>query len=94
MSALAVADDAVVIDMAAKKKKLRKKQETSLGINVKRLREAQGMTQLQLSESAGVTCATISVVENHPSYTPRFVTIQRLAEALGVTAVRLLEDPK
>jgi transcriptional regulator with XRE-family HTH domain len=54
-------------------------------------REAKGETQHTLSALSGLTIATISRVEN--GYPLRPGTAKRLAEALGVEVVDLLENP-
>jgi transcriptional regulator with XRE-family HTH domain len=56
---------------------------------VRTLREARGMTQLELSVAAGVTPATVSRLENgHQA--PTLVTLYKLAEALNVSPAILV----
>jgi transcriptional regulator with XRE-family HTH domain len=54
-------------------------------------REAQGETQSTLSALSGLTVATISRVEN--GYPLRPGTAKKLAEALGVSVVDLMNNP-
>lgn len=60
---------------------------------LRKLRRARGLTQQELGKLAGVTQHTVSELENgkqepHPS------TIRKLASALGVSTVRLIEGPE
>jgi transcriptional regulator with XRE-family HTH domain len=54
-------------------------------------REAQGETQKELAERSGVAEHTISRVENGAGLTPP--TARKLAGALGISVVDLLESP-
>ena len=56
-----------------------------LGRNVKKLRTAGAMTQARLAEVADLTSDEVSRIERG-AREPRFETIGRLAEALGVDA--------
>jgi transcriptional regulator with XRE-family HTH domain len=62
------------------------------GEKVKRLRRGSGLTQVQLAEKSGVSQGTIAQVENGEVAQPRPSTIVRLAEALGVSGMDLLDD--
>jgi transcriptional regulator with XRE-family HTH domain len=58
-------------------------------VYLRRLREARGLTQLELSVAAGVTPATVSRLENgHQA--PTLVTLYKLAEALEVPVADLV----
>jgi ribosome-binding protein aMBF1 (putative translation factor) len=59
------------------------------GLNVRRLREAAGLTQLELSMRSGVDAAEISRLER-AAKEPMLGTIVRLADGLGVAAGELL----
>jgi transcriptional regulator with XRE-family HTH domain len=59
------------------------------GNNLKRLRDAAGLTHLRLSLESGVTAGSISNYENGLT-DPRLTTIVRLAEALGVDPAELV----
>lgn len=52
--------------------------------NLKEVRKAKGLTQLQLSEVSGVNRVSIAKYESGKS-TPSLQTAERLAMALGVT---------
>jgi transcriptional regulator with XRE-family HTH domain len=56
----------------------------ALGAAVRRLREERGLTMEALATRAGVTISTISQLERAKSE-PGWMTVRRVAEALGVT---------
>jgi transcriptional regulator with XRE-family HTH domain len=69
--------------------------ETNLRARMKRLKEIRrqrGLSQEQLADLSGVSRATIARIETQDDYLPREVTIDRLAEALGVFNVELFAD--
>ena len=55
------------------------------------MRQARGLTPLELSEQSGLRRATISDIENGKTTGIDFDVLERLADALGVNAVVLLE---
>jgi transcriptional regulator with XRE-family HTH domain len=55
---------------------------------LKELREARFLTQAELAERSGVSRPTIARIEQEGG--ARFVTIRKLAEALGVTPNELV----
>lgn len=57
--------------------------------NLRRYREDKGFTQLDLANRAGVTTRRIANLEKAQG-SPRILTIDALADALGVTVVQLL----
>lgn len=59
------------------------------GAMIRRLREEQGMTQLQLAEKLNVSDKSISKWENAHGY-PDISLIEPLAAALGVSVIELL----
>lgn len=64
---------------------------------VKRLRRERFWTQEQLAEEAGVAASTVVYIEMGPdaekgTKEPRFSTLKKLANALGVDPRDLLED--
>lgn len=61
--------------------------------NVRILRERLGLTQMQLAEKIGVSHPRISDIENQKGE-PRFSTIEKVAEGLGVTVFDLMKPPK
>ena len=62
----------------------------SLAAQVKALRTRRGWTQAQLAEEAEITSDEVSRIERG-TREPRFVTIERLAEALEVPPPRLFD---
>lgn len=62
------------------------------GVALRRLREAKGMTQLQLAEASGVDASTINQAERGGRRRVRALTLARLADALEVAPGELLVD--
>jgi transcriptional regulator with XRE-family HTH domain len=63
-----------------------------VGVNVKRLQGARGWTQAELAKRAKIARVSIARLETRPtSRRPELRTIERLAKALGVAVVELLE---
>lgn len=54
-----------------------------IGANLRRLREARLLTQAELGQAAGVHRDQVSRIERN-EVEPRFSTIRKLGEALGV----------
>ena len=52
------------------------------------------MTQNQLAEKAGLTIATIGRIEAGIRQGTNITTLQRIAEALGISLDKLLNPPK
>lgn len=61
-----------------------------LGENLKRIREQKGISQVDISKSLGVSRGFVSNVENGKT-NPTLATITKLAKAVGVSAVELLQ---
>jgi transcriptional regulator with XRE-family HTH domain len=61
--------------------------------NMKRWRQARGLSQRALADKTGLTYVHIARLELAQS-NPRLSTLERLAEALGVDAVDLLRGPE
>jgi len=57
---------------------------------VKRLREAQGMTQADLAKKAKVKRPYITMIESGARKAPSVAVLRRLAKALGVPVTELL----
>lgn len=53
-------------------------------IKLKSLRQAQGLTQMDLAHAAGVPQATVSQIERGTN-NPNLTTLAKLAEALGLS---------
>jgi len=64
---------------------------TPIVVRLRELREARGLSQLQLSERAGVRQATISELESGKKLRLDFGILDRLCAALGVEPGELLE---
>jgi len=63
---------------------------TPVRLRVKELREAKGLSQVELAKSAGVRQATLSAIENNQTSGVEFAVLDRLATALGVDAAMLV----
>ena len=61
------------------------------GMRIKELREAAGMTQIELSEKSGVSQEHISRLENG-RHNINTKTADKLAAALGVRLIDLFEE--
>jgi len=68
-----------------------KKQYTTFGRNLKRLREKNGYTQTKLAELAGVTQRVIEYYEKYAKR-PSFDKVKKIANALGVPEEKLLGE--
>lgn len=79
---------AIVLAMA------RAKNQPPLGPRLRQLRQAAGLTQLQLAERAGVADATVSRIERGRIASPSMDFAEALADALGVPVVELFEATK
>ena len=62
-----------------------------LAANLRRLRLAKKLTQVELAEASGVQQRTISNLETGETIEPGVRTAAALARALGVTVERLLK---
>lgn len=78
-------------DPEYKKRELEQKDEgrSVIGNRIASIREGRGMTQEELAESANIGRVTISRLENGEQ-SPRYQTLKKLAEALGVDTTQLL----
>ena len=61
-----------------------KMNEAFLGNRLQELRERRKITSVQLAEISGVNQASISDLENNKRPKPSFITVKKLALALGV----------
>lgn len=57
-----------------------------LGLNLKRIRNEKGITATKLAEKAGVGLSTISQIETGVRQSLRSESVQKLANALNITA--------
>lgn len=67
---------------------------TSLGYKIRQLRKEKGMTLDQLAEKTDSSKGYIWELENRETKKPSAEKLQKVAEALGVTAVFLLDENK
>lgn len=64
------------------------KPQPALGKAIRQLREKKGLTQEAVAHDAGITTATLGVIERGLS-NPTWATLQGIATALGVSMVDL-----
>jgi transcriptional regulator with XRE-family HTH domain len=62
-----------------------------IGVVIRKLREAEGLTQVQLAKRGKVSQAYLSLLEAGQRKAPTIRVAQRLAKALGVPVGELLE---
>ncbi len=67
---------------------------TPIGLNLKRLRIAAGLTQQQLANMAGLSQSIVSQCEQGVNADPRGSTLQALATVLKTTVDELLRVPE
>lgn len=65
---------------------------TRIRLRIEELRNAQGWSQRDLAEAAGVRQATISKAESSASVTLK--TLEKIADALNVNAAALIEHTR
>lgn len=70
----------------------KKAKPTRFGLRLRAVREAAGLTQVQLGERAEMPQIIISRLETSPKTNPTLATIEKLAAALGVPPADLLAD--
>lgn len=63
----------------------------ALARNVRRLRQARGLSQDELADTIGAQTSAISHIENRRG-NPTLVTIELIAEALGVRFIDLFRS--
>lgn len=64
-----------------------------MGYRIREIREARGMSQLELSEKTGLARATIWRLETGEEETTTTKTLLKIADALGVTVGALFLPP-
>ncbi len=62
----------------------------ALGLAIKKLREARGLTQEELASRAGTTVGTVSRLEAAKS-APAWATVMQIIDALGVSLPELAQ---
>jgi XRE family transcriptional regulator, regulator of sulfur utilization len=76
----------------ASRKAFREKVTREFAANLKREREAAGLSQEELASEAGMNRTHVGYLERRRR-TPQLATIRLLAEALGISAARLVDPP-
>ena len=66
----------------------------TIGEKIKHWRQKKGLTQKQIAEKAGLTIATIGRIEADIRHGTNITTLQRIADALGISLDKLLNPPK
>lgn len=61
----------------------------AIGVRVRQARAAAGLTQSELAAASGISCVTISKMEQRKILNPHATTVDRLSDALGVDPVWL-----
>ena len=67
---------------------------STVGRNVRRVREARGLSQNALAKAAGLAQAQVWDLEAGRTQSPTAPTLQALGKALGVTVDELLREPE
>ncbi len=62
-----------------------------LGSVLKKLREEKGLTQEQVAKQGGITKPYLSQLESGARENPSLPVLKRLAKALGVRVIELLD---
>jgi len=63
----------------------------NIGFRVQFFRKKAGMSQAELAEASGLADSTISHLESTSVYSVSLITLHRIAEALEVTTMSLLD---
>ena len=64
-----------------------------IGRRLKNFREQMGISQLELSHRSGISQASIARIESDLQRNLKADTIKKLADSLGVSVSRLIEEP-
>lgn len=67
------------------------KPQPALGKAIRRLREKRGLTQEAVAHGAGITTATLGVIERGLS-NPTWATLEGIASALGISMIDLAKE--
>ena len=76
-----------------RKKKMATPAMGHMGTTIRSRRESLGLTQFELGQQCGLSESEISRLEREERQ-PRFETVMRIAQALGLTAQELHEAPQ
>jgi len=69
-----------------------KRQPSIVGINVRKYRNAAGITQTALAKKAGLSLYTIAKMEIGSNNDPKVMTMKKIAVALGTTIDELVKE--
>lgn len=61
-----------------------------LAARIERFREASGLSQIALSQKAGLASSAVNDIVQNPDRSPRLLTVEALASALGISLAALL----
>lgn len=64
------------------------------GDNIRRAREAAGLTQYRLAKLADITPGWLRDIETGRNRNPGVAVVRRIAKALGVDLAELLREPE
>ena len=64
-----------------------------IGRRLKNFREQMGISQLELSHRSGISQASIARIESDQQRNLKADTIRKLADSLGGSVSRLIEEP-
>ncbi len=59
---------------------------------IREVAEAKDINQMELARMSGVGYTTIRRIFDEPTYTPNFPTLERIAKALDVSTLELVEE--
>jgi transcriptional regulator with XRE-family HTH domain len=65
---------------------------TAFGARLRRLRTERGLTQKELADMVGMKLTAMSRLEWSPTANPTLSTVEKLADALGVSVRQLVSD--
>ena len=65
---------------------------SSLGDNIRNIRNEQNISAEELSRRSRINMRTIYQIENSEQENPRLTTIQKIADGLGVTLIALFSN--
>ena len=65
----------------------------TIGQRIQQIREGLGLTRCRAATRAGIQVSHLEKIESGRVQSPTAVTVQRLAQALGVPVQDVLQDP-
>jgi len=64
-----------------------------IGKRIKYFRQKLGLSQFELSQRSNVSQASIARIEANQQKNPKKETLEKLADALGISLSQLMEEP-